>query len=178
MPYKDPVKRLAFERSLYAKKPLITKTCTECLRTKTAKRWYLNDRCLACHGKACRRKNPAPYRATDKRRKKPSAQRSAEWRKNNPTRHKELQKKFYEENKEKFYAANDRRRAVSKRAQPVWLSKEDIAEMRAFYANRPEGYHVDHIVPLRGKDVCGLCVPWNLQYLPAIENLKKGNRCK
>jgi hypothetical protein len=58
---------------------------------------------------------------------------------------------------------------------PKWA---DINEIRNIYMNCPEGYHVDHIIPLRGDTVCGLHVESNLQYLPAIENLRKGNRWK
>lgn len=68
------------------------------------------------------------------------------------------------------------RRAAKQNASPQWLTKAQRAEIKRIYQNCPAGHHVDHIVPLRGRTVSGLHVPWNLQYLPAQENLKKGNK--
>ena len=59
--------------------------------------------------------------------------------------------------------------------RPSWANMDKIREI---YVNRPEGYHVDHIIPLRGKKVSGLHVENNLQYLPALENMKKHNTFK
>ena len=54
-----------------------------------------------------------------------------------------------------------------------WTESEEINK---FYENCPEGYHVDHILPLKGKMVSGLHVLSNLQYLTVEENLRKGNK--
>lgn len=72
------------------------------------------------------------------------------------------------------------RRARRLQATPPWLSKEQRLEIRKVYelavfaqeiAGEP--FHVDHVVPLKGKLVCGLHVPWNLQAIPARDNLRK-----
>ncbi len=81
--------------------------------------------------------------------------------------------KWKRDNKDYYNTYISNKRARVKRATPPWV---DQSELRRIYANCPKGYHVDHIYPLNGRISSGLHVPWNLQYLPAIENLKKGNK--
>lgn len=74
------------------------------------------------------------------------------------------------------------RRADKISATPPWLTEEQKEAMSEFYwlardlfCVTGQNYHVDHIVPLKGKTVCGLHVPWNLQVLPADVNIAKSN---
>ena len=61
---------------------------------------------------------------------------------------------------------------ISKRT-PSWAN---LSKIREKYNNCPKGFHVDHIVPLRGTTVSGLHVEYNLQYLFSDDNLKKSNK--
>lgn len=81
-------------------------------------------------------------------------------------------KKYYEANIDKIKAKSAKRRAIQLKATLPGFEEE----IRHIYKNCPKGYHVDHIIPLCGKDIRGLHVPWNLQYLPARENLRKSNK--
>jgi len=68
---------------------------------------------------------------------------------------------------------NKIRKTRTKLQCPKWADRNKIREV---YMNCPKGYHVDHIVPLKGKLVSGLHVVENLQYLTANENNRKHNK--
>lgn len=67
-----------------------------------------------------------------------------------------------------------KRKALKLRATPSWA---DLPAIQSFYEEAAAlGYEVDHIVPLRGRNVCGLHVQSNLQLLTKSVNAAKGNR--
>ena len=82
-------------------------------------------------------------------------------------------KRWYSRNVPQQLAKFNEEKARKIQRIPAWA---DLNAIKNFYLNRPDGFHVDHIVPLCGKNVSGLHVIENLQYLPAKENLSKGNR--
>jgi hypothetical protein len=66
---------------------------------------------------------------------------------------------------------------------PKWLTEEDFWMIKEIYSlaslrSKVFGFswHVDHIIPVRGKKVSGLHVPSNLQVIPWIDNVKKHNK--
>lgn len=105
--------------------------------------------------KAFRERRSDEKIAADRERAKLAAR---EWRKNNPLHRNALKRKY----------VADRAARI-----PKWA---DMSKITEFYLGCPPGHHVDHIVPMRGKNVSGLHVHYNLQYLPAMENMRKNNR--
>ena len=92
-------------------------------------------------------------------------------------------KKWRMQNLAKHNASGAKYRAAKLQATPKWLTKQHLKEIEQFYIDAEyltlltkENFVVDHIIPLQGKKVCGLHVPWNLQLLTQLENSKKGNR--
>ena len=95
---------------------------------------------------------------------------------------KKYNKQYNEANPGKRSAHTAKRRAARIQRTPKWLTKEDHKIIEGFYIEarrltKETGilHHVDHIVPLQGKNVSGLHVPSNLQIITAEENLKKSN---
>ena len=104
---------------------------------------------------------------------------TAAWTERNPEYHNQ----HYKANKERYVAARARRRAAQESATPDWLTAIDKAMIQEMYDVSTARYtqtgvkhHVDHIVPINGKGVAGMHVPWNLQVITAQENLSKGWR--
>lgn len=106
-------------------------------------------RVLASH-----RKKPAYYRKA-----------TSDWAKANPHRARA---------KYKAYMARKRQ------AMPGWANEffieeaYHLAQLRAKVTGFP--WHVDHIVPLQSETVCGLHTHDNLQVIPGVLNISKGNR--
>ncbi len=86
--------------------------------------------------------------------------------------HIKYSRQHYLSNKAYYLNKRQQRRFAEKRA----ITTFGNTGLVDFYKNCPDGYHVDHIIPITHKLVCGLHNMFNLQYLPAVENLQKGNK--
>jgi hypothetical protein len=145
----------------------ICKNCTEKRHRSTHKfKEY-----MAHKAREWRANNPDKVLKTNKKR----AEYSAKWHEKNKQRRNKAASDNYKNNKGE-YIRRSRARRTKLNALLKTLPDAHKRLIRDFYANCPPGYHVDHILPLKGLNVSGLHVIWNLQYLPAQENLKKGNK--
>jgi hypothetical protein len=158
------------------------KTCIRCKELKPLNLFGQNKSQkdeLHCYCKNCHNNSARQYRSTlegfqaarnakhknrstpEGREKSRKASREAchAWRKNYP---------------EKALAHANKRRAMKLQAIPKWFDKEKVDLV---YAKAKEwDMHVDHVIPLQGKNVCGLHVWENLQLLDKSLNSIKGNQ--
>ena len=106
-----------------------------------------------------------------------------EYAQQNAERIKANYKNYYEANYPRMLAKRNKQHADKLLRTPKWLTKDDqwmieqayeLAALRTQMFGFP--WHVDHVLPLRGKKVSGLHTPINLQVIPGAENLRKTNK--
>lgn len=182
----------ATERYLRKGLPGDCKPCSDAYRERNAQKYaelnakyhLENKSAIAARNSANRAKNLEEKRRKGlegyyKNRERDLA-RNAGYREQNKPRIAQNARKRRQETKSEVAAAAARRRAYKLRATPLWA---DQAAIRVLYAVSADyqtiygvAYHVDHIIPLQSRLVCGLHCEHNLQIIPKEDNIKKGNR--
>jgi hypothetical protein len=174
------------------------KTCTKCGEIKPLTEFHkqklskhgVESRCKACKAMSDRQRKVnnreqinAWKRAHHHRHKDrllpQIKQRSSAWYENNKEHKARKAKEYAQANRPVMNAIAAKRRAVERNAVPSWA---DFSVIKFFFATRQYmtnetgfDWHVDHVVPLQGRYVCGLHVHNNLRVVPATDNLRKSN---
>lgn len=172
------------------------KRCSKCGTEKSLTEFSFFKGVPRSHCKICKAETAAKWRKANpgkmdakaaewyERNKERKQETNAAWRAANPGRAKAAQAKattkWREANPHRVTAKQVRRTATQLQATPLWADQKAIAQyyLIANYlsAELNSPFQVDHVVPLRSKQVCGLHAETNLSILPAAWNAKKGNR--
>lgn len=119
------------------------------------------------------------HRSTAERKRALRAESSRRYAKNHHEKVKAVGAKWRKENPARSQALVRARQARKLSATPPWANMDAIERhyANAVYLSEITGHkhHVDHIIPLRGKLVCGLHVENNLRAIPHFLNTRKGN---
>ena len=163
-----------------------SKICRVCEKART-KVYYLDNRESLLKKRAEYRKNNKEK--IDKYQKSYGAENRHVGRKSNekwktkPENKKKmakLSKDWAARNIDKRRYMSSRRRASKLKATPEWADMKKIAGVYTGAKMLEDllglKFHVDHIIPLQGENVCGLHIWENLQVLEASLNIKKGNK--
>lgn len=158
--------------------------CSKCGGENDSGKHNYCKECNANYAREWRLKNESKIHAYRKATKKQRAKVQKEYDAKRPKRETklatELTRKWRQKNPAAHNARVMARECEKLQAMPAWAIKFYIDEAYHLSRLRSEStdvkHHVDHIVPLRNKKVCGLHAHTNLQVIPAKENMLKGNQ--
>ena len=184
MPLKDPEARKAYQQAYAAKNReqayARVKAWREANPEQVAeqhKRYAKKhpDK-LAANQAAWKARNVEKVRVSNK-------ERAAKKRAEQPEKIKAAKKSYAQRKKEVINAAVARRKAARLQRTPKWLTPFDMLKIQCIYSiaamltrRNGEPWHVDHVIPLQGKNVSGLHVPSNLRVMRGEENVRKHNK--
>lgn len=182
----------------------LQKICNKCQQAKAIALFYANKRmkdglntfCTECHKadniarKAIKRANPL-FKQTELAYKKEYRARTevaramymSQWRKLRKEHVLAYSKTYRDAHKSRYNFLCQKRKIDLANRVPHWLTADDLWIIKEAYelANLRTklfgfSWHVDHVIPLRGKRVSGLHVPQNIRVIPALENMQKTNK--
>jgi hypothetical protein len=162
-------------------------SCKECNVEHAMKNYWDEPEKYRAKSAKWREENPEKYEAymtkyMDEHRDERNEYRRLH-RLDNIEHERERDREYTRNNLVKFRIKNGKRRAAKNAATPSWLTLIHLAQIEEFYEMAEAKtmqtgipHEVDHMVPLLGKTVRGLHVPWNLQILTDKENISKKNK--
>lgn len=146
-----------------------TKLCVECKKQTFKKQYQSNKQRWLAYSENWRKENRQHILDYAK-----------QYREKYPDKVKQVTQEYRKRNKDKHCSLERMRQAAKLKAIPIWLTKKQNQDIKNVYLKSKEistasgiKMHVDHIVPLKGKTVCGLHVPWNLRVIDGSQNSKK-----
>jgi hypothetical protein len=145
-----------------------------CVNGHLVERMTCNQRCVECRRAQDRRTNRTPEQIER------DLTRGRARKRQDKVRCAERLRQWHKKNRVWWRVYRSRRKALKLNATPAWADPDAI---RARYAEGARltnetgiKHHVDHIVPLQSKLVCGLHCEANLQVLTETDNCSKNNR--
>lgn len=162
-------KCLVFFSKAKGNKDGLANRCKTCTNIVSAKHYLINKEKYKLRRKEWYAKNKDKFNAY-----------SSEHYYKNIEHSKKIRRRYYREHKIEALVRKKKRELLIKKRIPTWANQKEILNIyrERERISKETGilHHVDHIVPLQGKNVCGFHVENNLRIIPAIENLSKQNK--